>query len=105
MHDTDDHPYDLISPAPPTWRERVLKLIEGATLDASDRILVNGEFRITTPVSGLVIKRGTDGVELKSMELFEAACKRRDELWREHKRAYDDANAEAIERILQPTTP
>lgn len=96
--DRREHPWDIVSAS--TWRERVLKLIDGASLDIPNWILVNGEFQFTTPFTSVVIKRGNDGVELFSHEIFHAVVERRDELWREHKRAEDDANTEAIERIL-----
>lgn len=102
--DRREHPLDIVSAS--TWRERVLKLIEGATICRSDPdAMFSGDFVFHNHGTSIDIYRADDKcIGLRSPEFIDAFNARMTKLRSDADRAYDDANAEAIERILQPTT-
>ena len=101
--------YDAIkarlSPVQPTpsWREKIIQLIETAEL-FGPMDLKNGDLVFSKSFNGDCVtmwgKDGASPVTLQSPEFVGAAEARITELFRARRRAKDDAQSEAIERIL-----
>ena len=98
----------IVSTTPIPWRERIIQLIETAHRH-SDRInrpymLVSGSLCIAIGGGGGCVVLTKDGVEpvfLNSPEIIEAVDARLKELKEADLRHRDDANAAAIEALLQ----
>jgi len=98
----------IASPAPIPWRERIIRLIETANRH-SDRInqpyaLVSGSLCVAIGGGGgcvVLTKGGVEPVFLNSPEIIEAVDARLNELKEADLRHRDDANAAAIEALLQ----
>jgi len=98
----------IVSPAPIPWRERILQLIETARpmeRPSSIYSLANGDLWVGRTSLGtggcLVVSKGGEGLHLHSPELLAAFDARLAELRSATARAVDDAQAEAIEALLQ----
>lgn len=98
----------IVSPAPTPWRERIIQLIETARpMERPPSIysLANGDLWIGRTSLGtggcLVVSKGGEGLYLHSPELLGAFDARLAELRSATARAMDDAQAEAIEALLQ----
>lgn len=89
---------------PKDWREKIIQLIETAELTGPANDLKNGSVEFFRGLSGDYVnmwRKGVDAtVTLHSPEFIGAADARRTELLRAKRRAKDDAQLKAIERIL-----
>lgn len=85
------------------WREKIIQLIKTAELFGPSNYLKNGDvefFRSLDEDYVNVWREHAVNVTLYSPEFFEAVDARRAELLNARRRAKDDAQSEAIERIL-----
>ena len=93
-----------LSPVQPAqdWREKIIQLIETATMhELTEKDLVNGDIHLGLFEECVYVgKSGNHIATLWSPEIVGAAQVRRDELLRARRRSKDDAQSEAIERIL-----
>ena len=87
---------------PKDWREKIIQLIETATMDElTENALTNGDIHFGLFAECVYVsKPDTQTIILWSPEIVGAAHVRRDELLRAKRRAQDDAQVKAIERIL-----
>lgn len=87
---------------PKDWREKIIQLIKTATMDElTENALTNGDIRFGLFAECVYVnKPDTQTTILWSPEIVGAAHVRRDEILRAKRRAQDDDQLEAIERIL-----